>query len=108
MTRPLRQAVSDYLSTLEYVFIDPAEDVPDPPAYDRLLEAGIVDDDRMRRELRELAEELETRRALLHGYVQHDGWTLGRRARRRRRRRGGPGADRVSSLRRACGRRRRC
>lgn len=75
VTRPLRQAVSDYLSTLEYVFIDPAEDVPDPPAYDRLLEAGIVDDDRMRRELGELAKGLETRRALLHGYVQHDGWT---------------------------------
>jgi hypothetical protein len=61
VTRPLRQAVSDYLSTLEYVFIDPAEDVPDPPTYERLLAAGIVDDDRMRRELGELAKELETR-----------------------------------------------
>lgn len=75
VTRPLRQALSDYLSTLEYVFITPAEEVPDPPRYDRLVDAGIVDDDRMRTELAERTKELETRRALLHGYVHHDGWT---------------------------------
>ena len=39
-------------------------------------EAGIVDDDDdMREALGERTKELETRRALLHGYVQHDGWT---------------------------------
>ena len=75
VTRPLRQAISDYLSTLEYVFIDPSDEVPDPPAHDRLAAAGIVDADRMRTEVRAAALDVETRRALLHGYVQHDGWT---------------------------------
>jgi hypothetical protein len=75
VTRPLRQAISDYLSTLEYVFIQPSEVVPDPPAFGRLVAEGIVDGDRMRRELGERTKGLETRRALLHGYVRHDGWT---------------------------------
>ena len=75
VTRPLRQAISDYLSTLEYVFIQPSETVPALPSFDRLVELGIVDGDVMGKELRELADELETRRALLHGYVEHDGWS---------------------------------
>jgi hypothetical protein len=75
VTRPLRQAISDYLSTLEYVFIDPADDVPIPPAYGRLVQEGILDEDCISRALEARTKELETRRALLHGYVLHDGWT---------------------------------
>jgi len=75
VTRALRQAISDYLSTLEYVFIAPADDVPPPPSSDRLVEAGIVDADRIAAALPPLLEELEARRLLLHGYVRHDGWT---------------------------------
>jgi hypothetical protein len=74
VTRPLRQAISDYLGTLEYVFIQPSTSVPDPPAFDRLVAEGIVDGDTMRAELAERAEAIETRRSLLCGYVEHDGW----------------------------------
>lgn len=77
VTRPLRQSISDYLSTLEYVFIEPSDATPDPPAFELLVDVGIVDGDCIRAELDERTEELETRRALLHGYVQHDGWTWG-------------------------------
>jgi hypothetical protein len=75
VTRPLRQAISDYLSTLEYVFIEHADDVPGPPRYERLVELGIVDGAGIDDALSERNAELETRRALLHGYVLHDGWT---------------------------------
>lgn len=76
VTHPLRQAISDYLATLEYVFITPADEVPDPPAHDRLVAEGIVDDeDHIRSEVTQRTKDLEKRRALLHGYVQHDGWT---------------------------------
>lgn len=73
--RPLRQAVSDYLSTLEYVFVEPADETPGPPAFDRLVEEGIVDDEAMGAALAGQLEDIETRRALLQGYVDHDGWT---------------------------------
>lgn len=73
-TRPLRQAISDYLSTLEYVFIQPSSTVPDLPAFDRLVAEGMVDGDTVHAELAERAEAIETRRALLRGYVEHDGW----------------------------------
>jgi hypothetical protein len=75
VTRPLRQAISDYLSTLEYVFIEPADEVPGPPRYQRLVELGIIDGEGLDDALSERNAELETRRALLHGYVLHDGWT---------------------------------
>lgn len=75
VTRPLRQAVSDYLSTLEYVFIEPADETPDPPAFDRLVVEGIVDHESMGTALAEGTEAIGTRRALLRGYVEHDGWT---------------------------------
>lgn len=75
VTRPLRQAISDYLSTLEYVFIEPSEDVPGPPRYDRLIELGIAPHDGIDGALAERLDDLATRRALLHGYVLHDGWT---------------------------------
>lgn len=75
VTGPLRQAISDYLSTLEYVFISPADEVPEPPAFDRLVEEGMVDPERMGEALEARADQLETRRALMRGYVEHDGWT---------------------------------
>lgn len=75
VTRPLRQAISDLLSTMEYVFIDSADATPGPPAIDRLMELGIVDGERAPAALAELADELGSRRELLHGYVLHDGWT---------------------------------
>ena len=75
VTRPLRQAISDHLSVLDHVFIGPSEVIPDPPTIDRLVEAGIVDGDVVEPALAERTADLETRRALLHGYVEHDGWT---------------------------------
>jgi len=75
VTRPLRQAISDYLSVLEYVFIQPADSAPDAPGFERLADAGIVDAGVAGPALAELTAELETRRALMHGYVEHDGWT---------------------------------
>jgi hypothetical protein len=75
VTRPLRQAISDYLSVLEYVFIQPADDAPGLPSHRRLVELGVVDDEAMHHDLAELADELGSRRALLRGYVEHDGWT---------------------------------
>jgi hypothetical protein len=74
VTRPLRQAISDYLSTLEYVFIEPADDCPPLPATDRLGDDGIVDGDCVRARLEDRAAELRSRRSLLLGYVLHDGW----------------------------------
>jgi hypothetical protein len=74
VTRPLRQAISDYLSTLEYVFIHPAEEPPAPPPVGRLVEAGLAGPGTDREVVR-LCEELEARRRLLRGYVLRDGWT---------------------------------
>jgi len=74
VTDPLRQAISDYLATLEYVFIRPADEVPPPPAHDRLVEAGLCGDGEIDARLAELDDELAPRRALLRGYVEHDGW----------------------------------
>lgn len=73
-TRPLRQAVGDYLSTLEHVFIHKADVAPPPPSIDRLHGTGLVDDEGFLRRLRARCDELEGRRALLLGYLRHDGW----------------------------------
>ncbi len=75
VTRPLRQAISDYLSTLEYVFITTTDDTPPPPPRtDDLVQAGVlaapIDD-----EIAELCDDLADRRRLLDSYVRHDGWT---------------------------------
>jgi len=74
VTRPLRQAISDYLSTLEFGFIAAADEVPPLPRVDLLAAAGVIDSDDVRARLDERADELASRRALLLGYVQHDGW----------------------------------
>lgn len=74
VTRPLRQAISDYLSTLEYVFIHPADDPPRPPAADRLVEEGLAGPE-IADEVARICDELAARRSLLLGYVLHDGWT---------------------------------
>ena len=74
-TRPVRQAISDYLSTLEHIFITADDHVPPPPCGDRLVAGGLVDRSELDERLPALCRELTERRALLHGYVQHDGWT---------------------------------
>lgn len=71
-TRPLRQAISDYLESLEQVFVHPADEPPPPPEVAALRNDGIVgcsDED-----LRQVCEGLAERRALLAGYLNHDGW----------------------------------
>ena len=40
-----------------------------------LVEEGIVDHESMGTELAQRTEAIGTRRALLRGYVDHDGWT---------------------------------
>lgn len=74
VTGPLRQAISDYLSTLEYVFIKPADDAPPPPAADRHVEEGLAPPD-IAGEVERICDEFRARRQLLLGYVLHDGWT---------------------------------
>lgn len=74
VTRPLRQAISDYLSTLEHTFIRPAGEPPPPPRFDAVVAAGIADEATLRRHLPACVDDLSARRALLLGYVRHDGW----------------------------------
>ncbi|HEU5082100.1 MAG TPA: hypothetical protein VFU14_02080 [Acidimicrobiales bacterium] len=71
-TRPLRQAVSDYLDTLDVVFISDC-DAPRPPSVDRVVAGGVAGADLPER-VQDLCGRLTTRRARLHGYVLHDGW----------------------------------
>lgn len=71
-TRPLRQAVGDYLDTLDVVFISDLG-APPPPSVDRVVASGAAGPDLPER-VRDLCGRLATRRARLHGYVHHDGW----------------------------------
>ncbi|MFP5322396.1 MAG: hypothetical protein ACLGIC_11200 [Acidimicrobiia bacterium] len=73
VTRPLRQSISDYLSTLEHTFVRPADEAPPPPRWGALAAAGIVDEDRVGGELQRSIDDLAARRRLLRGYVEHDG-----------------------------------
>ena len=73
VTRPLRQAISDYLSTLEYIFIQTAEASPLPPSAEQLVAEGVVDEDIDER-IVAICSEYQDRRALLAGYVNHDGY----------------------------------
>lgn len=72
-TGPLRQAISDYLDTLDVVFI--SDDLPPPPpSVDRVVAGGAGGDD-LPAVLEDLCDRLAARRSRLHGYVHHDGWT---------------------------------
>ncbi len=72
-TGPLRQAISDYLDTLDVVFISD-EAAPPPPSVDRVVASGATVEDLPERVV-DLCRRLAARRSLLHGYVHHDGWT---------------------------------
>lgn len=76
-TEPLRQAISDYLSTLETVFIRADDDAPPPPDPQRLVDEGIVGGAGLADAVSARCDDLRNRRALLAGYVRHDGWTWG-------------------------------
>ncbi|MDX1658748.1 MAG: hypothetical protein R3343_08010 [Nitriliruptorales bacterium] len=72
-TIPLRQAITHFLDTLEFGFIDPVDEHVDIAAVDRLEEAGVP-------VVEELPEdpfsETADRRQLLRGYLEHDGWHM--------------------------------
>lgn len=76
-TEPLRTAIDDFLDTLRYAFIQPAEVDVGPgdermtQTLDRLRESGLPLDDDARHEL---SEEDVTRNRLLRGYLADDGW----------------------------------
>lgn len=69
---PLYDVVTDFLDTLQSAFIAPADEPPPPPSLDRLRSAGIpvVDDEDFRAKVSARA----TRRRLLLGMIQTDGW----------------------------------
>jgi Ion channel len=69
---PARQALGEFLRTLNSAFIDPAEAPPPAPSSARLRSAGVpvVDDDALRRRLEGAAD----RRRLLLGLVDAYGW----------------------------------
>ena len=73
VTRPLHEALTQFLNTLHSVFVDPDEHAPPPPPLDRMRAAGlpVVDDEDLRRGL----AEHDTRRRLLLAMVHNDGWT---------------------------------
>lgn len=71
-TEPLRETVSELLDTLEFAFIQPAAHAPPSACLQRLRDAGVptVSDD----EFRSAVQRLGTRRRLLLGLVEIDGW----------------------------------
>ena len=76
-TEPLREAIDDFLDTLRYAFVEPA-DVEVAPGdermtetRERLAEAGLPLDAENRTEL---SEEDVARNRLLRGYLADDGW----------------------------------
>ena len=73
VTRPLRQAISDYLSTLEYIFIKTAGTAPLPPTAERIIAEGLAEPDVDER-IVAICSQYQDRRALLAGYVHHDGY----------------------------------
>ena len=72
VTRPLHEALTQFLNTLHSVFVDPAEEAPPPPPLHRMRAAGIPvsSDEAFAQEL----EEHDQRRRLLLALVHNDGW----------------------------------
>lgn len=76
-TEPLRLAIDDFLDTLRYAFIEPAEVEVTPgdermtETRERLREAGLPVDQDARREL---SEDDVARNRLLRAYLADDGW----------------------------------
>lgn len=80
---PARRAVSELLDTLREAFVQPGDEPVPPPAIEDLRDIGLPlpDDDT----LSDVFTHLETRRRLLHAFLQHMGWrwedlAAGRRA----------------------------
>lgn len=76
-TQPLRIAIDDFLDTLRYAFIEPAEAEVEPgdeqmtDTRERLRDAGLPVDQGARREL---SEQDVARNRLLRAYLADDGW----------------------------------
>jgi hypothetical protein len=73
VTRPLHEALTQFLNTLGSAFVDAAETPPPPPSLNRLRNAGldVVSDE----EYADFLKAHDQRRALLLGLVHNDGWT---------------------------------
>lgn len=68
-----REAITEFLRTLEPALIAPSKDDPPPPTLKMLKDMGVpvVDDDLFRQSLHGLTE----RRRMLHALVRNEGWT---------------------------------
>ena len=70
----LRRVVTDYLDAIDEAFLsDDQMPAPPPPATGRLREAGLLQ--MSEDEVAERFDRIADRRARLHAYVCHDGWT---------------------------------
>lgn len=69
---PARRAVSELLDTLREAFVEPGDEPVPPPAIDDLRDIGLPlpDGDT----LSDAFSHLQTRRRLLHAFLQHAGW----------------------------------
>lgn len=69
---PARRAVSELLDTLRTAFVEPGDEPVPPPAIDDLRDIGLPlpDDDT----LADAFAHLQTRRRLLHAFLEHAGW----------------------------------
>jgi hypothetical protein len=71
--RSLRIAITSYLTTLDRAFITPSKELPPPPDFEALREAGIpVFSDG--KKLHDCYGDFTNRRKLLLGLLQTDGW----------------------------------
>jgi hypothetical protein len=68
-----RQAITEFLKTLEPALIAPAKDDPPPPSLKMLKDMGVpvVDDELFGQSLAGMTE----RRRMLHALVRNEGWT---------------------------------
>ena len=69
----VRRVTTDYLEAVGETFLDEGLAPPPPPRTDRLREAGLLELDEG--EVAERFARIDDRRARLHAYVCHDGWT---------------------------------
>ena len=68
-----REAITEFLKTLEPALIAPAKDDPPPPSLKMLKDMGVpvVDDELFKKSLTTLTD----RRRMLHALVRNEGWT---------------------------------
>jgi len=67
---PLQNAISHYLSTVQDIYVRPAEQAPPPPSQENLAEIISLDQSQWELHYRQWAE----RRKMLLGLIQNDGW----------------------------------